>query len=184
MHERVEFMIDVKSTEPRVFITCDIYSERYVCEDVMNILFSYGVEANCRWFDGKGFVVVDLSEDVDVFRVVKLLVSRHVRGYWVIPVDIVCRSSYEDISRCATNVIMLKGVNLPLSVVGVCRKRGNFIDSCSKLLRYVGEKIEDLGIAVVDFKGYTHVLRIEIVYDVTYISLHERENEQTFRVRR
>ncbi|MEM4848625.1 MAG: hypothetical protein QXM55_03225 [Ignisphaera sp.] len=177
-------MIDVKSTEPRVFITCSIYKERYVCEDVMNILFSYGVEANCRWFDGKGFVVVDLGKDVDILWVVKLLVSRHVRGYWVIPIDIVCRTSYEDIVRCAINTLMLKGYRLPLSVVGVCRKRGNIIDSCSNLLRYLGERIENLGIAVVDFKGYTHVLRIEIVYDVTYISLYERKNEQMFRVRR
>ncbi|MEM4513851.1 MAG: THUMP domain-containing protein [Ignisphaera sp.] len=184
MHERVDVMIDVENAEPRVFITCDIYREKYVCEDVMNILFSYGVEANCRWFHGKGFVVVDLGREVDVFRVIKFLVSRHVRGYWVIPIDIVCRSRYEDVTKCITNVIMLKGVNLPLSVVGVCRKRGNFIDSCSRLLRYVGEKIEDLGIAVVDFKGYTHVLRVEIVYETTYISLYERKDEQMFKVHR
>lgn len=177
-------MINVKSAEPKVFITCDINKERDLCDDVLNILFSYGIEASCEYFYGRGFSVVYLEKDVDSERIVKYIVSRYVRGYWVIPIDMVCRSSYEDISRRAINAILLKGYRLPLVLIGVCRKRGNYIDSCSNLLRYVGEMIEGLGIAVVDFKNYTYILRLEIVYDKTFISVYGKENERIFKVAR
>uniref|UniRef100_A0A7C2VHP5 Uncharacterized protein n=1 Tax=Ignisphaera aggregans TaxID=334771 RepID=A0A7C2VHP5_9CREN len=175
-------MIGVENAEPRIFITCGIHKERYVCEDVLNILYSYGIDAVCKDFSGKGFSVVYIDRSgVDVLRVVRYLVSRNVRGYWVIPIDSVCRTSYEDIARCAVNLVLSRA-SLPLRLVGVCRKRGNLIDSCSNLLRYVGDSLERLGIAVVDFKNYSYVLRIEIVYDTTFISLYEKSAESSFRV--
>ncbi|MCC6015802.1 MAG: hypothetical protein LM582_02015 [Desulfurococcaceae archaeon] len=177
-------MMYVKSTEPRVFITCGVGKEKFVCDDVKNILFSVGVDVECRSFDGRGFVVIYFGDDVDVIKVVRILVSRYVRGYWVIPIDMVCRSSYEEVSKCAIEIILLKGLDLPLRLVGVCRKRGFAIDSCSNLLRYVGEKLESLGIAVVDFKDYDYVLRIEVVYEDTFLSLYRKEQETLFRVQR
>lgn len=179
-------MIDVKTAEPRIFITCDIYKERYVCEDVLNILFSYGVDALCRGFDGRGFSVVYLrkSAPIDVLRIARLLVLRNIRGYWVIPIDASCRASYEEVARCTIDVVLLKGYSLPLRLVGVCRKRGSFIDSCSNLLRYVGERVEDLGIAVVDFRDYSYILRLEVVYDTAFISLYRRGEEHLFKVAR
>jgi tRNA(Ser,Leu) C12 N-acetylase TAN1 len=177
-------MMFVKSAEPRVFITCDVGKEEVVCDDVKNILFTIGVDVECRSFGGKGFAVVYLGGDIDVFKVVRTLVSRFVRGYWVIPIDKVCRSSYEEVAKCATEVVLLKDSGLPLHLVGVCRKRGFAIDSCSNLLRYVGEKLESLGIAVVDFKDYDYVLRIEVVYEDTFLSLYRKEQETLFRVQR
>lgn len=177
-------MIDVKTAEPRIFITCDIYKERYVCEDVLNILFSHGIDALCEGFNGRGFSVVYLekSMSIDVLSVARFLVLRNIRGYWVIPIDASCRASYEEIARCVVDVILLKGYSLPLQLIGVCRKRGNFIDSCSSLLRYVGERIEGLGIAVVDFRNYSYILRLEIAYDTAFISLYRRGEEHLFRV--
>lgn len=177
-------MIDVKSAEPKIFITCDIYREKDLCEDVLNIVFSYSIKAKCIWFYGKGFSVVFLEDVVDVYKVIKYLVSRYIRGYWVLPIDRVCVSSYEDIVRCTIDVILLKYSSLPLSVIGLCRKRGGYIDSCSNLLRYVGEAIENLGIAIIDFKHYEYVLRIEVVYDKTFLSIYRKCDEPMFRIAR
>lgn len=168
--------------EPRVFITCDIHAEKSLCEEVMNILFGYGIEAYCRWFPGRGFVVVHIGGEIDAHKVVKYLVSRHIRGYWVVPVDSVCRASYEDVARSVLNVVLLKASSLPIRIVGVCRKRGNAVDSCSNLLKYVGEYVERLGVAIVDFRGYTHIVRIEIVYDIALVSLYRSDEEEGFRV--
>jgi len=136
-----------------IIVTCGVGKEKFVCDDVKNILFSVGVDVECRSFDGRGFVVIYFGDDVDVIKVVRILVSRYVRGYWVIPIDMVCRSSYEEVSKCAIEIILLKGLDLPLRLVGVCRKRGFAIDSCSNLLRYVGEKIRVLRYSCCRFQG-------------------------------
>lgn len=177
-------MINVKSTEPCIFITCDIRSEEALCREVLDVLFSYGIDAKCLWFYGVGVVIIYLKNCHDTYTIVKHIISRNVRGYWVIPIDFVCSTRYEHIMRCAINSILLKELKLPIRIIGRCRKRGNFIDSCSSLLKYVGNVIESLGIAIVDFHNYDYVMRIEIVYENTFISVYRKIDENLFRVRR
>ncbi|MEM1541052.1 MAG: THUMP domain-containing protein [Ignisphaera sp.] len=177
-------MIDVKVTEPMIMITCGIGNEESVCSEVLDILFSYGIEARCSWFSGRGFVVVYMERQLNVYTVVRYIVSRNVRGYWVIPIDFVCSTSYEHIARSVVDAILLKGYRLPIKAIGRCRKRGNIIDSCSSLLRYIGNIIENLGIAVIDFRNYEYIIRIEVVYENTFISIYSRSDENLFRIKR
>ncbi len=180
-------MIDVKSSEHVIgIVTGKVGLENDICQDVMNILIFIGRDFGCRPLFGKGLSIIYSGRRFsDSLIIVKALVQHNIRGFWIIPIDIVCKASYEDIAHRSLELILTKKIDrYPPKIIGKCRKRGNYIDSCSSLLKYVGNYIEMTGIADIDFREYEYILRIEIINDVAGLSLYRRDVEPLFRIRK
>lgn len=178
-------MIGVKGAENlKLIITTDVGLEKLVCIDVENIFLLSSIAISCMPLENSGISAILSTESVDPFYLAKVISSRYVRGYWAIPIQRVCRASYEEITKASIELLLLSTVNRPSRIIGICRKRGWYVDSCSSLLRYVGNMIESLGIAEVDFHSYEYVLRIEIVQNIAGLTLYRRGYEDLFKIRK
>lgn len=179
-------MIDVKSSEHIIgIVTGKIGLESDICQDVMNVLIFIDRGFSCRPLFGRGISIIYSDKKFsDSLTIVKTLLQHSIKGFWIIPIDVVCRASYEDIAHCSLELILTKRIDrYPPKILGKCRKRGNYIDSCSSLLRYVGNYIEMIGIGEVDFKRYEYILRIEIIDNIAGISIYRRDLESLFRIK-
>lgn len=182
-HERDESVIDVNKAEHlRVILTTRVRREDLACTDVENVLFLYG-GVTCKPITGVGIALVFTSYRASPHELAKLLASRNVRAHWAIPVDLACRASYEDVYRGALNLLLAAELRRPLKLVGRCRRRGTTLDSCSRLLKFVGERLEALGLVEVLYSGYDYVLRIELLERLAALSLYHRDEEEAFRVK-
>lgn len=168
----------------KLIITTDVGLEKLLCIDVENVLLLYSANISCTPLESSGVSVVLSAESVDPFHLVRIVTSRHVRGYWAIPIQRVCRASYEDVAKASIELMLLSTVKRPVKAVGMCRKRGRYIDSCTSLLRYVGGALESLGLMNVDFHDYEYILRVEVVYEVAGLTLYRKEDEVQFRIRK
>ncbi|MEL9939604.1 MAG: THUMP domain-containing protein [Ignisphaera sp.] len=177
-------MIGVKSADLKAIATTDIDVEHEACEDIENALAFSFAGVRCEPIERGGVVLVYAEKDYDPLQIVKTLVRNNIRCYWVIPIHATCKTSYEDISKCVLELLLLSNVSKPIKLVFKCRKRGWSIDSCSKLSRYLGQLIEALGIAEIEFRKPEHVVRIEILGELTGISFYSIEFEKEFRVAR
>ncbi len=175
-------MIDVKGSEPRLFITTVFGREAVAALEVESALLDMCPDIVAEYSRRKGIVVAFSKICSDPYAMLLRLRSRGASAVrWAIPLKSHARARYEDIRKVCYEIVLLYPYSKPIKVVGVCRKRGWYIDSCSRLLRYVGEHLESLGIAEVDFKGYEHVLRIEIVEDIALLSIYRKHEEKLFR---
>jgi len=175
----------VKDSElaPRLLITTFIGRERRVGEDVMNALFFKLKRIEVVPLVRRGIVIVFSEPDCDPWHMLNALRSLHIAGaFWAIPVERYAVARYEYIARECMELVLTKPQHLPVTFIALCRKRGNYIDSCSRLCRFVGQRIESLGVAEVDFRSYEYVLRIEIVDDRAYISMYRRSDEPMLRI--
>ncbi len=179
-------MIDVKSSEHIIgIVTGKIGLENDICQDIMNVLIFIDRGFSCRPLLGRGISIIYSDKKLsDTLTIVRTLVQHNIKGFWIIPIDIVCRASYEDIAHCSLELILTKRINrYPIRILGKCRKRGNYIDSCSSLLKYVGSYIEMIGIVEVDFQKYEYILRIEVIDNIAGISIYRRDIESLFRIK-
>ncbi len=175
-------MIDVKGSEPRLFITTVFGREDVAALEVESALLDMCPDIVAEYSKRKGVVVVFSKICSDPYAMLLRLRSRGASAIrWAIPLRSYVRARYEDIRKACCETVLLYPYPKPIKVVGVCRKRGWYIDSCSHLLRYVGEHLESLGVAEVDFRNYEHVLRIEIVEDIAFISVYRRHDERLLR---
>lgn len=178
-------MINVKGSEHlKVIVTTDIGLERFACIDIENIFMFSSINIFCISLENHGISVVLSPDPVDPFHIAKVIVSRHVRGYWAIPIQRVCKALYEDIVKASTELIFLLNVHRPVKIIGVCRKRGWYIDSCSSLLKYIGNFIESIDIAEVDFHNYEYILRIEIIQNIAGLTIYRKEDEKLFKIKK
>ena len=175
-------MIVVKGTEPRLLLTTRIGKERATSEEVVSALFDIDPEVYVEPLDNRGLLVV-YSQIKDPFALIDALITKRVsRVFNAIPVDTSCTARYEDICRSCIELVLLRGFRLPIRFIALCRKRGWEVDSCSRLVRYVGETIEKLGIGEVEFKHYDYILRIEVVDNKAFLSLYERWRDSLTRI--
>lgn len=179
-------MIGVKSAEMlRLIVTTDVGFEKFICMDIENILLMSSIEgASCLPLENHGISAILSTDPVDPFYLARIIASRYIRGYWAIPIQRVCRASYEDIVRASIELLFFSVDQRPVKIVGLCKKRGWYIDSCSSLLKYVGNAIESLGIAEVDFHSYEYTLRIEVIYEVAGLTIYRRGDEKLFKIKR
>ncbi len=184
MHERGEAVTEVKGSEPLLLITTSVGKENVLAEELENALFLEVPELRVKPLHRRGLVLVyGRKQGLEVARILDILRSKRVsRALWAIPIDLRCRAAYEDIKKSAVELIMFKLSGLPVLILCKCRKRGINIDSCSRLCRYLGEHLEALGIAVVDFRKYDYVLRIEIIDEDALLTIYERGKEKAFRI--
>ncbi|HIP56576.1 MAG TPA: hypothetical protein EYH02_00680 [Ignisphaera aggregans] len=177
-------MIEVKGSEPRLLITTVFGREAMAALEVESALLDMCRDVVVEYRRRKGLVIVFSSVCRDPYSMVLRLRARGCSAIrWAIPLQSYVRSRYEDIRRACRDIVMFYPERKPIILVGICRKRGWYIDSCTRLLKFVGEDLESLGIAEVDFKRYSYVLRIEIVDDVAFLSLYRRSDEHLFRFR-
>ncbi len=178
MHERCDLyeMILVKGselhTQSTLFITTTFDKEELVAEDLMNLLIPYDQNIIVTPYRRRGIVVVtSQAPELDLRRLYSLVLNfrpRHIAS--VVPILRIARALYEEIKKSLYEIILLTPIKKPFKFVILCRKRGFSIDSCSKVKRFVGSFLEDLGLVDVDFKNYEYFVRIEILDDRAYIS--------------
>jgi len=162
------------SEPPRLLITTVYGKERRVIEEIENVVLrELSVLPRCEVVYG-GLILVYGGFDP---RQALQTLSKYRLSFVgsVVPVDVAVRASYECISRAVRELIFLQPVRRPIKILGVCRKRGRSIDSCSRLLKYIGEHLESLGIVEVDFDSYEYVIRIEVVDELALVTLHKRD---------
>jgi tRNA(Ser,Leu) C12 N-acetylase TAN1 len=184
MHERDEKMISVKSSELKLIATTSIDLEHEACEDIENVLVFIVSSVRCIPLERGGVVLVYTDDGYDPLKLIKTLVQSDVRCFWIYPVYKACRASYEDVLKCSLELLLQSSVSKPIRLLGKCRKRGVYIDSCSNLLKYVMPFLESLNIVSVDFKRPEYILRIEVVGSIAALSLYPASIENTFRVKR
>lgn len=155
-----------------------------LCSDVENVFLLQSINIYCIPFENVGISAVIAADSIDPIHLARVATSRYIRGYWAIPIQRVCRASYEDIARTSIDLLLLSTVSRPVKAIGMCRKRGRYIDSCTSLLRYIGNIVESLDLVDVDFRNYEYILRIEVVQDIAGLALYRREDEELFRIRR
>ncbi|MEM0026718.1 MAG: THUMP domain-containing protein [Ignisphaera sp.] len=177
-------MIGVKSADLKAIATTDIDIEHEACEDIENALAFFFTGVRCEPIERSGIVLVYAEKDYDPLQIVRNLVRSNIRCYWAIPIYTTCKTSYEDITKCVLEFLLLSNIPKPIKLIFKCRKRGWSIDSCSKLLRYLGQIIEALDIAEIEFKKPEYVVRLEILGELTGISFYSIESEKEFRVAR
>jgi len=175
-------MIGVKGSEPRLFITTVFGREAVAALEVESTLLDMCPDVVAEYSKRKGIVVVFSKVCDNPYAMLLRLRSRGASAIrWAIPLRGYIRAQYEDIKKACHEIVLLYPYPKPIKMVGVCRKRGWYIDSCSRLLRYVGEHLENLGIAEIDFRNYEHVLRIEIVEDTAFLAIYRRHEEKLLR---
>ncbi len=178
-------VIGIRSTENlKLIITTDVGLEKLLCSDVENAFLLHYINISCIPLENSGISVVLSSDPVDPFHLARVVTSRYVRGYWAIPIQRVCKASYEEIAKASIELLLLTTASKPIKTVGICRKRGWYIDSCSSLLRYIGNIIESLNIAEVDFHNYEYIFRIEVIQDIAGLTLYRRADAELFRIKR
>ncbi|MDK6028056.1 hypothetical protein QPL79_01585 [Ignisphaera sp. 4213-co] len=177
-------MIDVKSTELKAIITTDIDLEHETCEDIENALAFSLSSVQCLPLERSGIALVYAEKHSDPLQIVKKLIRSSVRCHWVFPIYASCKSMYEEIKKCVMELLLLSNVSKPIKMVCRCRKRGWSIDSCSRLVKYIGSFLESLNIVVVDYKNPEYVLRLEIVNEITGLSFYHKTQEREFRMGR
>ena len=183
-HERGDRVMKVKGSEPIAIATTRVGKEGALAKELENALFLSVRNLVVLPLERRGIVIVfGERESVDVASIPRLVKSRGVtRASWIIPVDCCTIARYECVRKASMHLVLTKLRNLPVKMVCRCRKRGLEIDSCSKLCRFVGSLLEDLGLVEVDFRRFDYVLRIEIVDAYAYLSLYQREAEREFRI--
>ncbi len=168
--------------EPKLFATTRIGREVAAAEEIENAFLGLGIEVLTEAYERRGIVIVKAPKEADPLELVGILRSRAPsRVYWCLPINMVVETSYENIARGCTELVLLSKFAKPFRLICICRKRGNYIDSCSRLTRVVGDQLEKLGLAEVDFRAYEYVLRIEILDRYSYLSLYKRSEEPLFR---
>jgi len=178
-------VIVVKDSElvPRLLVTTGIGRERRVCEDITNALFFRNEPVEVRPLERRGLVIVYSCRSCDPWALVHALRGAGIAGaFWAIPIQRSVPARYEYVARGCLDLVLLELEKHPVRIVAVCRKRGNYIDSCSRLCRYVGEYLERLGIIEVDFRRYEYILRIEIVDSDAHLSIYRRDQIHLLRL--
>lgn len=100
----------------------------------------------------------------------------------VVKIDTCSKSNTDDIVRAAIDICGKK-LRRDIDRARVeCIKRGTYVKSCRTVEIAVGISIERMGIAVIDLKNPSRVIKIEIIDDKAYIGIMRPKTDRVHRI--
>lgn len=158
---------------PKLLITTSKGKEKQAIEEVVNILFEHDSEAYGAKTEFDGVVLVYTSlEPKQALNIIKKKPTSVI--FKVVPIEACVKTSLENIVRKALEIARNRIFKGDTFVVD-CIRRGRLVQSSVIVERTLGKAIvEELG-GIVSFKNPKYIVRVEVVGEITGISVLKRD---------